>query len=53
MTQAGIPKKLLAQEYFTHYICCSPEASVLEQAKAIINAIKYVFEFFLHIEYFN
>lgn len=46
MTQAGIPKKLLAQEYFTHYICCSPEASVLEQAKAIINAIKYAFKLF-------
>lgn len=43
MTQAGLPKKLLAQEYFMHYICCSPDASVLEQAKAIIEAIKCVF----------
>lgn len=40
LTQAGIPKKLLAKEFFTHYVSCSPEASVLEQAKAIIEAVK-------------
>lgn len=42
MTQAGIPRRLLAQEYFTHYISCSPEASVLEQASAIIDIVRCV-----------
>ena len=40
LTQAGIPKKLLAQEFFTHFVCCSSEATVLEQLKAVIDAIK-------------
>lgn len=43
MTLAGIPKKLLAQEYFTRYISCSPHASVLEQASALSDAIRSVF----------
>lgn len=40
MTLAGIPKKLLAQEYFTRYISCSPHASALEMAKAFTDAMK-------------
>lgn len=40
MTHAGIPKKLLAQEYFMNFISCSSNATVLEQASAIVNAIK-------------
>lgn len=46
MTLAGIPKKLLAQEYFTHYISCSPHASVLEQASALNEAIRLESSFF-------
>lgn len=41
MTHAGIPKKLLAQEYFTRYICCSPHASVLELASAVADSVRY------------
>ena len=41
MTLAGIPKQLLFQEYFTRFVCCSPNASPLELAKAFIDAIKF------------
>ncbi|KLO13183.1 hypothetical protein SCHPADRAFT_970312 [Schizopora paradoxa] len=37
---ALLPKKLMNQEYFVRYICCSPHAPVLEQAEAICEAIK-------------
>lgn len=37
---AGLPKKLLAQEYFTRYIACSPNASALEIAKSFTDALK-------------
>ncbi|KLO11010.1 hypothetical protein SCHPADRAFT_930212 [Schizopora paradoxa] len=40
MTLAGLPKKLLNQEYFMQFISCSPHATALEQATAICNAIK-------------
>ena len=43
MTLAGIPKKLLFQEYFTHFVTCSPNASALELAKAFIEAVKFSF----------
>ena len=42
MTHSGLPKKMLNQEYFVCYICCSQNASVLEQADAICNQIQYV-----------
>lgn len=40
MTLAGLPKKMLNQEYFTQFISCSPHASALQQAYAICAAIK-------------
>ena len=40
MTHAGLPRKLLVQEYFTRFICCSPFASVLEQSTCIKEAIQ-------------
>lgn len=42
MTLAGLPKRLLVQEYFTHFISCSPSATVLEQAAAIVDALKWL-----------
>ena len=43
MTHAGLPRQLLTQEYFTKFICCSPYASVTEQAAAIRYALEYVY----------
>lgn len=40
MTMAGLPKKLLAQEYFTRYIACSPNATALEITKSFTDALK-------------
>ena len=36
---AGLPKRLLHQEYFVHFLSTSPYASVLEQAKAICDQV--------------
>ncbi|KIJ43407.1 hypothetical protein M422DRAFT_169995 [Sphaerobolus stellatus SS14] len=41
-THAGCSKKLLMQEYFVLFASTSPNASNLEQAKAIIDQIKCI-----------
>ena len=52
MTLARLPKTVLAQEYFTHFLSCSPFAKATEQAEAIKDAIEFVSSDLLQISNF-